>query len=630
MARYIFLLGAFFICLMVAGCESSKPEGVGTKKRPKVEIENPEGDTSVAPEDGGPGFTGKGWTTANPGPIGDPNAVKGGAMRSHIPAWPDNLRQYGIRSNTWLNYLVRDLCYESLLGIDPRTLEFMPALATHWKISDDNMKFTFRINPKAHWSDGKPVTSEDVIATYRLLNDDSLLAPMSKEMICNKMNEPVAKSKYIVEVECKTKDWRNFISISGMVLLPAHEIGDITGKQYLDDYNFKYTAVSGPYMIYQDDIVTNESITLTRRDDYWGKGLESNTGLYNFDRIRFVVIREDRLAFDKACKGELDFYNVNTAKWWVEDLPELDAVNDGHLLRRKVYTKFPKGYQGQAINMRNPPLDDVRVRKALAHLYDRRTMLEKFAYNEYEPLSSYYPGSDAANTSNVLVEFDPKRATELLAEAGWTERGTDGILVKDGKRFSITLTYRSQFFEKYLTVFQEAAKGAGVELKLQLLDPETAWNNLQDRSFTMSGINWGAILFPAPKSNWHSSMADKKGSNNFVGFKSDVADKLIEQYDAEFDLAKRTELLRQLDGEIFKHHPYVLDWYLPCERFIYWNKFGMPDTVLLKYHEWEDAFALWWVDEEQEKQLKTARESGEKLSIPPEIVKPWDGKASAE
>ena len=367
------LWGALAACGTMMGCFGSSSDSATANGNGAAAVEFPEGDPSVPPELGGPGFTGDGWTSPNPGPLGDPAAVKGGAILSYIPIWPENLRVYGTGANTSFNRIVETLCYETLCDIDTRTREFIPKLASHWKISDDHMKFEFRINPKAHWSDGTPVTTADVIATYRLIMDETLVDPMSRESM-SKLHEPVAKSKYLLEVECREKDWRNFISFMGLRILPAHEIGSITGKQYLDDYNFRYTATSGPYLVKPEDIKENESITITRRKDYWGDDEPINAGLNNFEKIRFVVIRDLRLAFDKACKGELDFYEVNTAKWWVEDLPGLEAVQQGHLIRQKVYTRYPSGFQGEAFNMRKPPLDDILVRKALAHLFDRKTM----------------------------------------------------------------------------------------------------------------------------------------------------------------------------------------------------------------------------------------------------------------
>ena len=532
---------------------------------------------------------------------------------------------YGTGANTYLNSIIGDLLYESLLQLHPETLEFVPGLASHWKISEDQMTFTFRINPRARWSDGKPVTADDILATWKLTMDETLIDPMTRTNM-DEFEEPVVLSKYMLEVKCRNRNWRNFITFASAKILPAHEIGVLSGKEYLDKYNFSYTAVSGPYIIHKADIKNNESITITRRSDYWGADVKSNQGLFNIDKIRFVVIRDQRLAFDKACKGELDFLVVYTAKWWVEDIAGLEAVAKGHLIRQKVFTRYPEGFQGLAFNERKPPVDDLRVRKAIAHLYARRRMLEKFAYNEYEPLASYYPNSDAANPDNQLVEYVPQEATRLLAQAGWKERGDDGILRKVGKRLSVTLSYRSKGLDKYFTSFKEDLKQAGVELKLNLLTPETAWKNAQERNFELMSMAWGAILFPNPRTSYHSEMANQEGSNNITGFASDRADELIEQYEQEFDLTRRTELLSQLDAEIFKDHPYALAWFLPCQRVLYWNKFGTPQTILPKYADWRSVFLTWWVDPSKEQKLRQARDTGEGLlPIPPVEVRPWDG-----
>lgn len=572
---------------------------------------------------------GRTWTTSRPGPLGDPRAEKGGSIRTSIPNWPATLRTVGIASNTYLNSIVEGMCYESLLELHPATLEWVPRLATHWHVSDDKMTFRYRLNPAARWSDGKPVTADDVIATYRLSQDVTLQDPMWTQVM-SKYEEPVKISDHEIEVRCKDKDWRNFLSFSSVKILPAHEIASISGKEYLDKYNFDYPVGSGPYRVLPKDIKDSQSIALTRRDDYWAKDEESQTGLYNFDRVHFIVIRERRLGFQKALKGDIDFHPVYTAKWWVEDLDpqESKAIARGLLVRQKVYTKHPQGVQGMAINMRDPLLADVRVRKALCHLYDRRTLLSEFAYDEYVPSKSYFPKGDAENLDNEMAEYDPDRANELLAEAGWKTRDRDGYLTKDGQRLSLSLLYRSQDFEKYLTAFQSACKRAGVQIKLQLVTPETHWTNMMDRKFQLAGMAWGAIIFPYPRSNWASEMADKVGSNNITGVKSDEVDRIIDAYDAEFDMDKRNALLRELDAELFRLTPYVLEWYSPAERLLYWNRFGTPKYVLPRYADWHDVFSTWWVDPEKDRQLQRAkRDSSQTMVSPPEEVDFWESKS---
>ena len=138
-----------------AGAEESVAPEAPAEQAPPVEIPtvtyawDPQaGDPSVSAEDGGPGFTGEGWETNMPFPaIGSAEAVKGGRMRRYMPDWPATLRQYGKDWNTSINYMVADLCYESLLMVHPSTLEYTPRLATHWRISEDKSTYTYRINP---------------------------------------------------------------------------------------------------------------------------------------------------------------------------------------------------------------------------------------------------------------------------------------------------------------------------------------------------------------------------------------------------------------------------------------------------------------------------------------------------
>jgi len=166
-------------------------------------------------------------------------------------------------------------------------------------------------------------------------------------------------------------------------------------------------------------------------------------------------------------------------------------------------------------------------------------------------------------------------------------------------------------------------------LNLSLITHEAMWSNVQERKFEIVSMAWNLILFPNPRSENHSTMADANGSNNISGIKSPEVDRLIEEYDKEFDLAKRTSLLRQIDGVIFNEHPYAMAWTISCERILYWNKFGMPPTVLHKYEDWRGVFSTWWVDPSKEQQLKAARKSGAAIApIPPIEVRPWDGDDS--
>jgi microcin C transport system substrate-binding protein len=576
---------------------------------PEVEYTlNPQaGDASVSAELGGPGFTGEGWETNLTFPaIGQPGAPKGGSMTVYMPDWPATLRMIGKDSNTSFNYAVSGQAYMGLLDLHPTTLEYIPRLATHWKISEDKSTYTFRINPEARWSDGTPITAQDVIASWQIRVDETLLDPSANHTY-SKLEEPKALSPYIVEVTVKEESWRNFLYFSVMSVFPAAEVGTITGEEYLDKYQFDYVAFSGPYEVKEENIVTGQAITVTRRDDWWAADNPAFSGMFNIDEFKHIVVKDINLAFEKLKKGELDYMAVPKAQWWAEVMPELDQVDRGLLVMRKFYNDDPIGTSGIAINMDRKPLDDVRVRKALQFLYDRPTMIEKLFFNEYEALNSYWQGGTYQNPDNEMIPYDEIAAVELLEAAGWTEVGDDGVRVKDGQRLSFNLSYRSALSERGLTVFQESAKRAGIELELQLLTPASGWKNMREKEYELMSTAWGAIIFPNPESSWHSRLADMVDNNNVTAFRSERVDELCDIYDTEYDVQKRIDIIREMDGIIYNEHPYILGWYGPAQRVAFWNKYDMPEWGIPRIGDPSNMHQIWWVNPELETQLTAAQ-----------------------
>lgn len=564
------------------------------------------GDSSVSAELGGPGFTGEGWESNMSFPaIGQPGAPQGGSMSIYMPDWPATLRMIGKDSNTAFNYAVASQAYMSLLTLHPTTLDYIPQLATHWKISEDKSTYSFRINPEARWSDGTPITAQDVVASWRIRVDETLLDP-SANLTYSKLEEPQVVSPYIVEVTVKEESWRNFLYFSGMNIFPAHQIGDITGGEYLDQYQFGYPAFSGPYEVLEDNIVTGQSITVTRRDDWWADGNPAFAGMHNIAEFRHVVVQDINLAFEKLKKGELDYMAVPKAQWWAEDMPQLEQVQRGLLVMRKFYNDEPIGTSGIAINMDRAPLDDVRIRRALQHLYDRETMIEKLFFNEYEALNSYWQGGMYQNPGNEMIAYDELAAVELLEAAGWTEIGDDGVRVKDGQRLSFNLSYRSALSERSLTVFQESAKRAGIELELQLLTPAAGWKNMREKEYELMSTAWGAIVFPNPESSWHSRLADMKDNNNVTAFRNSRVDELCEEYDTEYDVQRRIDLIREMDGIIYEEQPYILGWYGPAQRVAFWNRYEMPEWGIPRISDTSNMHSIWWVNPELDAELEAA------------------------
>lgn len=570
------------------------------------------GDASVPAAMGGPGFTGEGWTTNMEFPaIGWPGAPKGGSLRHYMTDWPATLRLHGENWNESFNYNVNDLCVESLITVHPTTLEHIPVLATHWRISEDRQTYSFRINPEARWSDGSPVTAEDVVASWRLRMDPKCLFPSSL-VVYGKFEEPVAKSKYIVEVRCREDNWRNFLYFGGMGILPAKEIS-IPGDQFLAKFQNSYPALSGPYHVAAADIKPGVSIAISRRAGWWGEGNPAWSGLNNIDRFVYEVVKDPALAYEKAKKGDLDLFVVSKAQWWVEEIPKLDAVKRGLLQMRKIYNDAPIGTNGLAINTRKAPLDDLRIRRALQLLMNRDLYIEKLYFNEYEPLTSYWQGGTWANPENRAFPYDPVGAVELLEEAGWTEKNRELVRVREGRPLRFEIVYRSPLSERFLTIYQEDCRKAGIQIDLKLLTPAALWKAVQTKEYELADMNWGALVFPNPETSWKGELADQVNNNNITSFRNARVDALLVEYDRAYDVKRRIEVMREIDGIIYADHPYVLQWYSPSIRFVFWNKFGMPPWGTTRVYDSSDPFwAVFWVDPEKEKALEAARKDPSK------------------
>jgi len=291
-------------------------------------------------------------------------------------------------------------------------------------------------------------------------------------------------------------------------------------------------------------------------------------------------------------------------------------VKRGLLVRQKIYNQNPVGTGGHALNLARPPLNDLNIRKALQYLYPNKRIIETLYYNEYEPLNSYWQYGDYQNTDNKLLEFDPFKAVELIEAAGWTEKNGDGYRIKDGVELSITLQYASALSERALTIYQEELKDAGIRLELQLLTPATRWKNLQEKEYQVSSSNWGAMVYPNPRSSWHSDLATQKNNNNVTGFANEEVDALIAAYDIEYDGDKRADLVRQMDAIIYNHHPYVLQHYKPAIRIVFWNKYALPKWGAPRFGDDYDVLLFMWSDAAKTKEMEAANSDDTKTMDP--------------
>jgi microcin C transport system substrate-binding protein len=399
---------------------------------------------------------------------------------------------------------------------------------------------------------------------------------------------------------------QNFLYFStGLEVYPAHILKDVDGKKYITEYNYKMIPGSGPYAIAEKDVDKGKAISIRRRTDYWGEKQRRNAGLNNFDEVRVTVIRDRNIEFESFKKGERDYYFVNRAQMWAEQL-EFDSIKRGTVQKRRIYNHNPSGPQGLAFNTRRAPYDDIRVRKALKLLFNRERLIEKLMYNAYLLEDSLYPGSIYEGPGVEKIRYNPDEAAKLLAEAGWKDRDTQGRLTKGGVPFQMEILYADDASLRFFTIYQEDLQKLGINVNLKKVTFETLVKLLDERKFDLVNISYAVNLFPDPEAWMLSKLADQPNTNNITGFKDPKVDALIKQYQLSYDLKDRIKILQQIDEQYSNAHHWIYEWYAPYQRLMYWNRYGTPVGYITRTGDYRDIFSMWWVDPEKSKKLDEA------------------------
>jgi len=548
----------------------------------------------------------RGWIP-EPNPMANLHAPVGGEISVFLGQYPKSLNYY-LDASTQTAQVFGSL-FEALLSMNPVTMEYEPALAERCIISKDKRTFTFFLNPNAKWSDGTPVSAHDVRWTFDAIMDPkNLTGPHKIDM--ERFDPPMVVDDLTIVFKAKDVHWKN-LGAAGSFFILSRQMYE---KKDFNKINFEFPVVSGPYGL--ETIREGLSVTLKRRQDWWNRSDIRSKGLGNFARIRFKFFAESENAFEVFKKGQIDLFPVYTSRLWVNETRG-DRFSNHWIVKQKVVNSNPIGFQGFAMNMRKPPFDDLKVRKAMAFPLDREKMNATLMYNQYFLHRSYFEDLyDSENPCpNPMIRFDKNQARALLREAGWLTDPETGFLVKNGKRFSFKFLTRDASSEKFLSIFAEDLKDVGIELVIDRKD-WAAWAQDMDQfNYQMTWAAWGAGVFKDPEGMWSSKEADRKGSSNITGLKNARVDALIEAQRPLFNVRERNAICREIDRILCEAFPYVLLWNINYTRLLYWNKFGTPSTVLPKYGDESSAYWYWWADPDSAADLKDAVEAG--LMLPP-------------
>jgi microcin C transport system substrate-binding protein len=494
------------------------------------------------------------------------------------------------------------------------TADYEPALAAKWAISDDKLSFTFWLDERAKWSDGQPVTAEDVRWTFEAIRDPKNLTGEHKVRL-ETFDHPVIIDAHTIRFTAREVHWLNLGAVGGMSIMPAHVFKD----QDFNKINFEFPVVSGPLRI--SEIKEGIFLRMQRRADWWGWALAGSRNQMNFETITYRFFAETENAFEAFKKGQIDILPVNVSRLWVNETTG-EKFEKNWIVKQKIQNHQPSGFQGFAMNMRRPPFDDVRVRKAMAHLLDREKMNSTQMYNQYFLHKSYWEDLYSAGKpcTNESIAFDKEKARKLLKEAGWTANADTGMLEKDGKPFTFRFLTRSATEEKFLAIYGEDLKDVGISMSMDKKDWAAWLKDMDEFNFDMTWASFSGGLFKDPEGMWASKEADRKAGSNYTGFKDPRVDALIEKQKTIFDLQARNEICREIDGILTAQCPFVLLWNINYVRLLYWNKFGTPPTVLSKFGDDSSARSLWWLDEDAEAGLKEAMEKAAHLPAKSPVI----------
>ncbi|MFN7729232.1 MAG: ABC transporter substrate-binding protein [Bdellovibrio sp.] len=512
----------------------------------------------------------------------NPSAPVGGTFTRNLGGEPPTI--HPVTSTDLYADRIQQYVMDTLAKRNPETNEFQPRLAEKWDISKDQKVYTFTLRKDATFHDGKPVTAEDVKFSF-----DAIFEPAYKAVHVQPYFEGIAKVEIIdpFTVKFHTKDsyFQNFISMVEMTIIPKHVYGDVEKSKKLS----KTLMGSGPYIL--EKFEKGQRIVLKRNDKWYGFNTPEWKGAFNFKTITLRFVKEDAVSFEMVKKGELDFEEL-TAEYYVKKAE--GAPWGKSVFKTKVENKSPKSYGFIGWNFRRDMFQDKNVRIALAHLMNREEMNRKFRYGMSDLATGpTYALSEYASKKVKPFLFDLKKGSELLSKAGWKDSDKDGVLDKviKGKKTDLrfSLIYANKEVEKYFTLYKEDLKKAGVELDLKYLEWNSFLKLLDEGNFDAAALAWSGTFEWDPKQIWHSSNAIPGGSN-FIAYKNQEVDKLIDQARMDPNKKKRMEKLHRVYELIAEDAPYA---WLFNDKFAFYatsNKVAKPADSF----QYDVGHFYWW------------------------------------
>jgi peptide/nickel transport system substrate-binding protein len=540
-------------------------------------------------------------------PYANPDAPKGSRLVQGVLGTFDSLNPFivkGIAPPAIRNYVVESLMAR---GYDePFTLYGL--IARGVETDAQRSYVTFHLDPAAKFSDGTPVTAEDVIFSWQLLRDKG--RPNHRTYYA-KVAKAEAIGEQAVRFDLSGSDDRELALILGLMpVLAKHAVKPET----FEETSFQAPLGTGPYLVGEVD--PGKSVTLKRNPHYWGRDLSINRGLWNFDEIRLDYYREANSHLEAFKRGLYDFRIEHDPGRW-QTAYDFPAVREGRVLKEALPTGVPKASSYYVFNTRRAVFSDIRVREAILLLFDFEWINHGYFFDLYRRSASYFDGSelsshgrpadqrerallapfaDAVRADVLDGAWSPpvsdgsgrdratlKRALDLLAAAGYELRGTELVERKSGRplTFEILVTARDE--ERLALLFSQSLKRAGIAARVRVVDAVQYEGRRLTYDFDMIEYRWDQSLSPGNEQAfyWGSAAADQPGTRNYMGVKSAAVDAMIAALLKAEGRADFVAAVRALDRVLISGFYVIPLFYPPAQWIARWTRVGRPATTSL-------------------------------------------------
>ena len=551
-------------------------------------------------------------------PYVNPDAPKGGRVVFGQSGSFDNLNPLIIKGDPAAG--VRDFAIESLMA---RSLDepfaLYPLLAQSIDTPADRSEVTFRINPKARFSDGSPVTADDVVFSFNTLREKG--RPNHRTYF-KKVKTAERLSDLAVRFVFEGGSDRELPLILGvMPVISRHAFAAETFEQT----TLKPFVSSGPYVISKVD--PGVSLTYTRNPQYWGRDLPVNKGRFNFDEIRFDYYRDPATLLEAFKTGSIDVRSEEDPARWAEGY-QIPALTEGRLIKTEFATGLPAGMLGLAFNTRRPVFAKPAVREALIHLFDFEWVNRNLYHGLYKRTESYFERSFLSSSGRpadarerqLLAPFpdavlpaimdgtyrqpagdgtpqdraNAKAAFDLLVSAGFK---LDAGIMREtttGKPLAFEILAGSSGQERLFLSFKKNLARLGINVTIRVVDSAQYQSRLKDYDYDMMQFPWPSSLSPGNEQlfRWSSGVVNQPGSFNYPGVANPAADAMINAMLTAATAEDFASAVRALDRVLLSGHYVIPLYHIPKQWVAHWAHMKYPSTTPVSGYNPDS----WWTD----------------------------------